>query len=199
MGAASWGVILVDDRYVVISSDCHAGASMETYVEYLDPAFRDEFSDWRTKFKNPFADLTDTTSRDYMRNFDTAIRQEDLEGDGIVGEVIYPNTVPPFFSGGLLFNGPDVTSARELEQRWAGLRAHNRWLADFCAELPGRRAGVAQILLDDVDEAVREIRWIREQPGLFGGVLVPNPNADSKVAPLHATDYEPLWALMEEL
>ena len=28
----------------------------------------------------------------------------------------------------------------DLELRWAGLRAHNRWLADFCAAAPGRRA-----------------------------------------------------------
>jgi len=190
----------VDERYVVISSDCHAGASMDAYADYLDPEFRADFEQWRRTFQNPFADLVDTESRDYRRNFDNAIRQADLEGDGIVGEVIFPNTVPPFFSGALLFNGPDVTSKRELEQRWAGLHAHNRWLADFCAELPGRRAGVAQVLLEDVDRALDEIRWIREQPGLFGGVLVPNPNADSKsVAPLHAPDYEPLWALLEEL
>ena len=155
----------MSDRYVVISSDCHAGASMETYLEYLDPAFREEYDAWREAFKNPFADLADTSSRDYLRNFDSAIRQEDLEGDGIVGEIIYPNTVPPFFAGGLLFNGPDVTSTRELEQRWAGLHAHNRWLADFCAELPGRRADVPQVLLEDVDRALEEIRWIRDQPG----------------------------------
>jgi len=189
----------VDDRYVVISSDCHAGAPMDTYREYLDPSFRQEYDEWKATFENPFADLGDTESRDYRRNFDHTIRQADLEHDGIVGEVIFPNTIPPFFAGHLLFNGPDVTSKRELDQRWAGLHAHNRWLADFCAELPGRRAGVAQILLDDVDRAVSEIRWIREQPGLFGGVLVPNPNADSKVAPLHAPDYEPIWAALEDL
>src|SRR5437763_13370644 len=101
---------MMDDRYVVISADCHAGASMETYREYLDPAFRDEYNDWRATFQNPFADLADTTSREYLRNFDNTIRQHDLEGDGIVGEIIFPNTVPPFFTGGLLFNGPDVTS-----------------------------------------------------------------------------------------
>ncbi|MGO9334527.1 MAG: amidohydrolase family protein [Acidimicrobiales bacterium] len=184
-------------RYVVISADCHAGATIETYREYLDPGFQDEYDDWRKGFQNPFPDLVDTTSRDYLRNFDNAVRQEDLEGDGVVAEVIFPNTIPPFFAGMMLFNGPDPTSRRELEQRWAGLHAHNRWLADFCAELPGRRAGVAQVLLDDVERAVEEVRWIREQPGLFGGVLVPNPNADSRVAPLHAPGYEALWAAIE--
>ena len=30
------------DRYTIISSDCHAGGSMEQYAGYLDPAFREE-------------------------------------------------------------------------------------------------------------------------------------------------------------
>jgi predicted TIM-barrel fold metal-dependent hydrolase len=189
----------VDERYAVISADCHAGASMESYRDYLDPGFRNEYDEWRKTFRNPFDDLADTSSTDYERNFDNTIRQHDLEGDGIVGEVIFPNTIPPFYAGMMLFNGPDVTSRRELELRWAGLHAHNRWLAEFCSDLPGRRAGVAQVLLEDVDRAVQEARWISEQPGLFGGILVPNPNADSKVPPLHAPDYEPLWGTIEEL
>lgn len=187
------------DRYLVISADCHAGASLDTYREYLEPVHRDEFDAWRTDFVNPFSDLMDTGSRDYLRNCDSGIRQADLEGDGIVGEVLFPNTVPPFYAGSPLFNAPDPTSARELELRWAGIHAHNRWLADFCAELPGRRAGVGQILLEDVDRALEEIRWISGQPGLFGGVLVPNPNADSKLAQLHSPAYEPIWALCEDL
>ena len=42
----------------------------------------------------------------------------------------------------------------EYEFKWAGLKAHNRWMVDFCAEVPGRRAGIAEILLNDVDDAV---------------------------------------------
>ena len=32
-----------DDRYLVISADCHGGGSIDAYLEYLDPAYRDEF------------------------------------------------------------------------------------------------------------------------------------------------------------
>ena len=67
--------------------------------------------------------------------------------------------------------------AEEYELRWAGLRAHNRWLADFCAEAPGRRAGVCQILLgNEWTTRSREVRWAREA-GLFGGVLLPGTPA----------------------
>ncbi len=31
------------DRYLVISSDCHAGLRPERYRDYLDPQYREEF------------------------------------------------------------------------------------------------------------------------------------------------------------
>ena len=76
-------------------------------------------------------------------------------------------------------------------------RAHNRWLADFCAA-PGRRAGIAQILLHDVDAAVDEIRWAKDA-GLTGGVLLPGAPPGSDLLPLYAPEYEPIWAACEEL
>jgi predicted TIM-barrel fold metal-dependent hydrolase len=184
------------DRYVVISSDCHAGASIPMYAEYLEARYRDDFVTWEAAFENPYQDLLDTESPDYVRNFDSRVRQSQLESDGIVGEVIYPNTIPPFFPSGTL-TLPDPTP-EQYELRWAGIRAHNRWLADFCNELPGRRAGVAQLLLNDVDDALDEIRRVKAA-GLLGGVMIPNIAPDSPLPPLHAPIYEPLWALCEEL
>ena len=188
-----------DDHYVAISSDCHAGGPLDTYRTYLDASLRDEFDEWRRGFTNPFSDLKDTESVEYRRNFDSGIRQRDLEGDGIVGEVIFPNTIPPFFPAGLAFNPPAPGSRHELDRRWAGLHAHNRWLADFCSELPGRRAGVAQILLDDVERAVAEVGWVAEQPGLFGGIMIPNPAVGSSTPQLHSPEYEAIWAACEDL
>jgi predicted TIM-barrel fold metal-dependent hydrolase len=84
------------------------------------------------------------------------------------------------------------------EHRWAGLKAHNRWLADFCADTPGRRAGIAQIFLNDIDDAVAEVRWAKDH-GLFGGILLPGVPPDSTLPPLFADVYDPLWAVCEEL
>ena len=47
----------------------------------------------------------------------------------------------------------------DYERRWAGVQAHNRWLADFCAATPGRRAGIVQVFANDMDDAVAEVRW----------------------------------------
>src|SRR5262249_5673105 len=49
--------------------------------------------------------------------------------------------------------------------------AYNRWLADFCAAAPGRRAGQMVTNFDDVDQAVRDVHWAREH-GL-GGIMMP--------------------------
>ena len=114
----------------------------------------------------------------------------------MVAEVLFPNTIPPFYPSGNLVARPPTR--KEFELRWAGLMAHNRWMVDFCNDLPGRRAGMAQILLNDVDAAVAEIRWAREH-GLFGGVLLPGVPPDSRLPPLFAPEYEPIWAVCEEL
>src|SRR5262245_66355885 len=157
----------MDDRYLVISADGHAGADLRDYRPYLESRYHEQFDEWADAFVNPFSDLV---TQDADRNWDSDLRLGLTEADGIVAEVLYPNTIPPFYpTGSLVAPAP---SPKEFELRWAGLRAHNRWLADFCAAAPGRRAGVAQILLNDVDAAVEEIRWAKEA-GLTGGILLP--------------------------
>ena len=36
-----------NDPYVLISADCHAGARISGYREFLDPAYRERFDLWR--------------------------------------------------------------------------------------------------------------------------------------------------------
>ncbi len=180
------------DRYTVISADCHAGAELRAYRPYLEARYHDDFDAWADAFVNPFGDLE---KPDADRNWDSTRRTRDLEADGVVAEIVYPNTVPPFFpSGNLVATAP---SAAEFEHRLAGLRAHNRWMAEWCAEAPARRAGIGQILLNDVDEAVRDVHWIADHD-LRGGVLLPGLPPDSPIPPLHAEIYDPVWRACEE-
>jgi predicted TIM-barrel fold metal-dependent hydrolase len=183
------------ERYTVISADCHGGGDIPDYRPYLESGLHDEFDAWRATFVHPYEDLR---TEDASRNWDHDRRLAELEADGVVGEVIFPNTVPPFFQQGSLLHQPPAANAGDLELRWAGLHAHNRWLAEFCAAAPGRRAGIAQVLLHDVDRAVQEVRWARDH-GLTGGVLLPGAPPGSGLPPLYAPDYEPLWATCAEL
>jgi predicted TIM-barrel fold metal-dependent hydrolase len=57
---------------------------------------------------------------------------------------------------------------------------------------------VAQIFLNDVDEAVKDVQFAKDA-GLRGGVLLPGRPDDSEIAPLYDPVYEPLWAACEEL
>jgi predicted TIM-barrel fold metal-dependent hydrolase len=67
------------------------------------------------------------------------------------------------------------------------------------AEYPERRAGIGQIFLNDIDDAIADVRWIKAH-GLRGGVLLPNIPPDVKwIKPLHHPDYDPLWAVCEEI
>ena len=125
---------MTQDPYTIISADCHAGGSHEMYREFLDPKYRDDFDAWRDRYKNPFRDLQDGGR---IRNWDDERRNGDLEADGIVAEVVFPNTVPPFFPNFVLFARPP--RPEEFEHRLAGIRAHNRWMADWCARFPERR------------------------------------------------------------
>ncbi|HLN16418.1 MAG TPA: amidohydrolase family protein [Acidimicrobiales bacterium] len=181
------------DRYLIISADCHAGAEMYAYRDYLERRYHDDFDSWAASYVNPFGDLN---GPDADRNYNSDRRIAELEADGTVAEVLYPNTIPPFFPSSSLFAPPPTPA--DFEHRWAGLRAHNRWLAEFCGEEPERRAGIAQILMNDVDAAVVEIRWIKEA-GLRGGIMVPGVPPDSDLPPLFSEAYEPIWTVCEEL
>jgi predicted TIM-barrel fold metal-dependent hydrolase len=181
-------------NYVVISTDGHAGAQLDTYKEYLPSKWHEEFDAWRGAYKNPFRDLLG--SKRY-RNWDSDARITEQEADGVVAEVLFPNTVPPFFPSAS-FMAPAPRTREEYERRWAGLQAHNRWLVDFVGLAPERRAGIAQILLNEPADAVAEIHWVKEQ-GLRGGIVIPGVPPGSHLPPLYAPDYEPIWQACADL
>ena len=137
------------DRYTIISADGHAGGDFDAYRRYLAPQWHDEFDAWQKTYVNPFADLLQPT---VYRNFDNDRRLEETESDGIVAEVLFPNTVPPFFPSFVLFAPPPTPEQYEL--RHAGVQAHNRWMADFVAQKPESRAGMGQIFLNDLGDAL---------------------------------------------
>jgi hypothetical protein len=91
---------LLGERYVVITSDSHVGAPLNIYRQYLEKEFLEEFDAWRDTFVMPFPEFPefhDPTSRAYKQNYDVGIRTKDLETEGVVGEIDFPNTIPPFF------------------------------------------------------------------------------------------------------
>jgi len=211
-----------EDRYVMISADCHAAPKLDDVREYVDPEWRAEFDVWRQKKalrtdrRRIGEPLFDEAAQQEFRDaagvddgamggiWDSDRRLRELHADGVVAEVIFPGgaTTPDGEAGDLPFDVGIATYQYEQDAAlWqAGVRAYNRWLADFCAEAPGQRAGVGLITVDDVDLAVREVRWLREH-GVFGGILLPGGAVGIGNLPpaYHDPRYEPLWAVCADL
>ena len=140
-----------EQKYAVISTDCHAGGSMDQYREFLDAKWLEEFDAWRGAYKNPFRDLSG--SKRY-RNWDSDARLSEMEADGIVAEVAFPNTVPPFFpSASFMARAP----RRARTTTAAGPDCKRTTVGSATTSSRPRRngaAGMAQILLNDIDDAV---------------------------------------------
>ena len=197
------------DRYLVISSDCHAGLPPERYRDYLDPGYRDAFdaalpiqiaATEEAARRFLVADINEEWRKgcgDQLSGaWDHDMRIQVLDNDGIAGEVIFPDGItemnmPPFGAGISL---PTEEVVPELQ--WAGARAHNRWLAELCQMAPERRAGIAIVpVCWDVDEAVREARWAKEN-GLRGVML---PVRWGQQDAYNHPKYDPFWAACQEM
>jgi hypothetical protein len=146
------------DRYTVITADSHCGGSHAQYREYLDPKYHDDFDAWRGKYKNPFKDLRDNRR---ARNWDSDVRWQQQESDGVVAEVLFPNTVPPFFPSFVLFAAPpnpeEIRTSPRGHSRAQPLARRLR-----SANVPERRAGIGQIFVNDIDDAIKDLRFIKK-------------------------------------
>lgn len=201
-----------DDRYILISADAHAGADLRAYKPYLEKKWHADFDTWAEQVEARGAMMREAMKNlgmekvvgvdgdpvaDANRNWNSDRRLREQEADGWVAEVIFPNTQPPFAPlPRSEFEAPQTGD--DHEHRFAGLRAHNRWLADYVSAAPARRAGCAQIFLPDVEGSVKEIEWAAEHD-LRGGIVLPGAPPGSGVVPLYAPDYEPIWDVCEAL
>jgi predicted TIM-barrel fold metal-dependent hydrolase len=118
---------------------------------------------------------------------DPDTRLKELEADGTSAAILFPQ------------GGAFGLSGRpgDNDFYWNGIRAHNRWLADFVSGDPERWAATIQLDLADIDRAIAEVTWGRDH-GLRGGAFV-SGNSPDGLPKYHAAYYEPLWAALEDL
>jgi predicted TIM-barrel fold metal-dependent hydrolase len=196
------------DRYIVISSDCHAGLLPEKYRDYLDPQYREIFdqalpiqSEMAVKASEKFLikeindEWREGIEQELTGAWDPAERTKMLDKDGIAGEIIFPDGITEHNAGpfGASLGLPVDNIMPELQ--WAGAHAHNRWLAELCSTAPERHHGVALIpLLWDVDQAVEHLQWVVDN-GLRS-VMIPHIVSDKDH--YHHPKYDPFWAACED-
>ena len=197
------------DRYLVVSSDGHAGLRAAEYRDYLDPQYREAFDaalpiqvEMTERMGKLF--LVSDINEEWRKGRDAALsgawdpteRDKVLDADGVAAEVLFPDGItemnsPPFGAG---FSMTPVGVTAELQ--WAGCKAHNRWMAEFVSTAPERRIGLACIpVVWDIDLAVENITWAKEN-GLRGVIL---PPMWTGFEAYHHPKYDPVWAACQDL
>lgn len=200
------------DRYLVISSDCHAGLPNAQYRDWLEARHHAAFDEEqraralmeeelraRGMRNEEFAEAWERENEEGLRGgWDAARRDKELDADGVAGEVIFPDADAVTSGASAPFGaGLGAGGEHDPELLLAGARAHNRWLAELCSDSPERRAGVAIVpVLHDVDAAVAEIQRAAAS-GLRGGILI--PSMWQPYPPYHDPRYHPVWAACQDL
>jgi predicted TIM-barrel fold metal-dependent hydrolase len=154
------------ERTAIISVDGHVRASKSGYREYVEKDYLPVFDEWVRSQEGAPEPGGVQPGLDAASQWDSDFRLKDMESQGVVAEVLFPNGLPFQTARG---GENEAFAGRELDRQ--ARMAYNRWLGDFCALTPGRRAGQALVSFDDVDQAVKDIHWAREH-GL-GGIMMP--------------------------
>ena len=167
-----------NDPYLIVSADSHAGLPTEDYRPYLESRYHAEFDEFLAERHLALAAMTQLGVRneDYAKRWfdeheealrggwDATRRDQELDGDGVSGEVVFPDadavesrTCVPF-GAGLGMSG-DMNPSLGL----AGAIAHNRWLAELCSNSPERRRGVALVpITAELSMVLAEIRRAKD-------------------------------------
>ena len=195
-----------------ISADSHVTEPPDTYVDRIDPAFRDRapklITDTDGKQRLLIEDRVIGSSKglgvagaigardgvvcddtmEYSQGraggFDPHKRMPDMDMDGIDAAFLYPTLG---LSSGAVTDPPLAAAC---------CRAYNRWLSDYCKPYPERLFGVAMLPLQSIDLAIEEMKFARKELGFRAGFLRPNPYNNLLI---HDPVYEPFWNAAEDL
>jgi predicted TIM-barrel fold metal-dependent hydrolase len=202
------------DRYLVISSDGHAGPPSDVYRDYLDPEFRERFDDYQKAMAELRAAMGSMHSDDFKKKweaetggdgglnaaYDSEARNAILDTEGVCAEVLFPDADvlgTGRVSGSPFGTGLAAGSQSDPTEAVAGSRAHNRWLSDFVKSEPSRRIGIAVIpaIIPDMDLVLQLVREAKDLG--HSGILIPTRWFDRPA--YHDPHYDALFKLTEEL
>jgi predicted TIM-barrel fold metal-dependent hydrolase len=188
--------------YPIISADSHITEPPDTYLDRIDPAFRD-----RAPRMQRHEQLGDIFVIDGMKRpipmglvaaagkpaeeiriagvkfeelhrggWDPVARLGDQDRDGVAAEVIYPTV------------GMVLCNHKDFDYKKACFDAYNRWIAEFCATAPARLLGVGQTAMRSPSEGIRDLESIRDL-GLRGVMMPQDPAVEDYDSPV----YDDFW------
>jgi predicted TIM-barrel fold metal-dependent hydrolase len=199
----------LDTPRVVVSVDTHIGPRLREDLRPYCPekhlAAFDEFvagHEQAVKDASKRVAPTFTSREQHLRNlateghYDSAARLRDMDYDGVAAEVIFHASqngqAVPFLPSGVSPSGNSTmgVDSIDLEMAAVGQRIYNHWLADFVAQAPHRRVGLASVPYWDIEQATAEVEWCAEK-GL-GGINFPAMR--DGVTPYDRPEWEPFWS-----
>jgi predicted TIM-barrel fold metal-dependent hydrolase len=115
--------------------------------------------------------------------WDPAARLKDQDIDGVDGEVLHPTL------------GFRMFWLKDADLQRAVFRTYNDWLAEYASHDPRRLVPLALISIDDIEEAVKELKRAAKL-GHRGFMVALSPPEDR---PYSSLEYDPLWAAAQDL
>jgi predicted TIM-barrel fold metal-dependent hydrolase len=175
----------------IISADSHITEPPETYVDYIDAAYRDRAPHMVDQgadgdvfvidgFKRPINIGTAAAAgkppdqirvkgdhfKDLHRGgWDPTARLADQARDGVAAEVIYPTV------------GMMLCNHRDADYKHACFQAYNRWITEYCSYDPVRLLGVGQTAMRSPQEGIDDLQRIKDA-GLRGVMMPGVPAGD---------------------
>jgi predicted TIM-barrel fold metal-dependent hydrolase len=195
--------------FPVISADSHITEPPNTYVDYIDAAFRDQ----APRMIDAGDDVGDVFTIDGMKRpvamglvaaagkpaeeirvkgvrfdelhrggWDPDARLADQVRDGVAAEILYPTV------------GMVLCNHRDFDFKKACFDAYNRWIAEYCSAHPDRLLGCGQTAMRTPEEGIADLHAIRDL-GLRGVMMPGNPAVDDYDSPV----YDDFWRVAVEL
>jgi predicted TIM-barrel fold metal-dependent hydrolase len=194
--------------YPIISADSHITEPANTYVDHIDPKYRDSAP--RMVRDEQAGDLFVVEGMDrpipmglvaaagkpveeirvkgvlfdemHRGGWDPAARMAEQDRDGVAAEIIYPTV------GMVLCNHPD------FDYKKACFDAYNRWISAYCSAHPERLLGCGQTAMRSPGEGIADLKAIAAL-GLRGVMLPGVPAVDDYDSPV----YDAFWEAAIEL
>ena len=158
-------------HYTIITADSHAGGSHAAYREYLDPVYLEEFDAWRAKYRNAYK----TSGHAAAPHLGQRHAQRSAGGRWRRGRSHLPEHHPSVLPELRPLRRAPRPKSTSVGSPASGPTTVGWW--NSVGEFPERRAGIGQIFLNDIDDAIADVHSIKDH-GLRGGILLPNVPPD---------------------
>ncbi len=194
--------------FPIISADSHITEPPGTYLDHIDPRFRDRAPRMQRDEKAGDVFVVDGMKKpipmglvaaagkpaeeirvtgvlfDEMHRggWDPEARMGEQDRDGIAAEIIYPTV------------GMVLCNHRDFDYKKACFDAYNRWLTGYCAAHPSRLLGIGQTAMRSPAEGILDLKAIKAL-GLRGVMMPGVPAEEDYDSPI----YDDFWRAAIEL